>query len=321
MAFSGDPEGLQPPDQPISAPKSFAYSFPLVSLLADNGNPSVYGLDVGSDGAKAAILRASEKLDQKATFKQLSVALALLGIFQSVGLIESLPGEVDASAWSASEHEYEMPRYSPRVEAVIRRLEQANGPYQIQACFTFSRALALVPDSESAIIEFFKLIELWIKHVAWSGRLDPHATKNVLVDKILFSKRVKEDLKQKRILKTETVDLIYKMKEIRNKFVGHGGMRPTIGGLFGDPEDYQQLFDESQLRYDDELHYGPGLFELLLNDVMLMASFLFSKLQGLEPLVCVRPGCWTASSQRVRDVLADAGAVWIAPDPDAFRPV
>ncbi|MCH6471346.1 hypothetical protein [Sinomonas terrae] len=283
------------------------------------GCPSIYGLDLG-DGAQSVVLRAGGKLNKKATFKRLSVALALLAIFQSEGLIESVSDESEELHWIPSERDYEEPKYSARVEAVIRQLEQANGPYQVQACFTFSRALALTPDPESAIIEFFKLMELWVKHVAWSGMLDPHATKNVLVDKILFSKRVKEDLKQRRILDPETVDLIYKMKEIRNKFVGHGGMRPPLGALFGDPEDYRQLFDESQLRYDPELQYGSGLFESLLSDAMLTGSFLFSKMQGIEPLVCVRPGRWASSSKHARDVLTKAGAVWIAPDPNDFRP-
>jgi hypothetical protein len=139
------------------------------------------------------------------------------------------------------------------------------------------------------------------------------------VDKIIFSKRVKENLKAHRILNQETLDLAYRMKEVRNKFIGHGGMRPPLGELFGDPEGYGQLLEGAAFKYDPELQFGPNFFERVRNDVMLMAGFLFSRMQGLEPVVCVTPDHWEQSSRRVRDVLTWAGAVWIEPDPDLFR--
>jgi hypothetical protein len=300
-------------------PRSFRYTFPLESPSLNGVGYSVYGLDLEAPPAESVTLRTRRELDEKEAFKRLSVALALLGVFQGIGLIERGRGDTGTFSFSASQDDYEEQRYSPRVEAAIRKLEQANDPYQVQACFTLSRALALVPDPESAIVEFYKLIELYIKHLAWVGRLDRGAAKNVLVDKIIFSKRVKENLKAHRILNQETLDLAYRMKEVRNKFIGHGGMRPPLGELFGDPEGYGQLLEGAAFKYDPELQFGPNFFERVRNDVMLMAGFLFSRMQGLEPVVCVTPDHWEQSSRRVRDVLTWAGAVWIEPDPDLFR--
>jgi hypothetical protein len=300
-------------------PRSFRYTFPLESPSLNGVGYSVYGLDLEAPPAESVTLRTRRELDEKEAFKRLSVALALLGVFQGIGLIERGRGDTGTFSFSASQDDYEEQRYSPRVEAAIRKLEQANDPYQVQACFTLSRALALVPDPESAIVEFYKLIELYVKHLAWVGRLDRGAAKNVLVDKIIFSKRVKENLKAHRILNQETLDLAYRMKEVRNKFIGHGGMRPPLGELFGDPEGYGQLLEGAAFKYDPELQFGPNFFERVRNDVMLMAGFLFSRMQGLEPVVCVTPDHWEQSSRRVRDVLTWAGAVWIEPDPDLFR--
>lgn len=283
-------------------------------------NP-VYGLDLTGNGAQSVVLHTRVELDQKAAFKKLSVALALLGVYEALGLTERAPGGIGGFLSSPSQEEYEEPRYQEEVRATISQLEQANDPYQIQACFTLSRGLALVSDPESAIIEFFKLIELYIKQLAWAGDLEAAAAKNVLEDKIIFSKRVREDLKVGGVLADQTVDLIYRMKEVRNKFVGHGGMRPTLGELFGDPEHNRQVLDQGEFKYDPYLQYGPGFFERVLNDVMLVGSFLFSKMQGLEPLVFVRPGCWSQGSDNVHDVLTAEGVRWIGPDPSRLKPV
>lgn len=308
-------------DESTREPRSFRYTFPLECPSLNGASYSVYGLEVGAAAAESVTLRTRRELDEKEAFKQLSVALALLGVFQGIGLIERNAGGMGVFSSSPSQDEYEEQEYSPRVEAAIRKLEQANNPYQVQACFTLSRAMALVPDPESAIVEFYKLIELYIKHLASAGRLDRGAAKNVLVDKIIFSKRVKENLKAHKILNEETLDLAYRMKEVRNKFIGHGGMRPPLGELFGDPEGYGQLLEGAAFKYDPELQFGPNFFERVRNDVMLMAGFLFSRMQGLEPIVCVTPEHWEQSSKRVRDVLTWAGAVWIEPDPNLFRRV
>ncbi|MGO4856874.1 hypothetical protein [Arthrobacter sp. 2MCAF14] len=161
---------------------------------------------------------------------------------------------------------------------------------------------------------------MYVKQLAWVGDLGAAAAKNVLVDKIIFSKRVKEDLKARTILTEEMVDLIYKIKEVRNKFVGHGGMRPLLGELFGDPEDNRQLLDKAEFKYDPYLDYGPHFFERFLNDVTLMGAFLFSKMQGLQPIICVTPGCWSQSSRHVHDVLTEAGSGWIGPHQNRLTP-
>lgn len=184
-----------------------------------------------------------------------------------------------------------------------------------------SRGLAFVSDPETAIIEFFKIIELYIKQLAWTGALGHTASKKVLQDKAIFSRPVREALTTEVQLNQDTVDLIFNMKEIRNRFIGHGGMRPTLGELFGDPENYHRLLDQAAFKYDPFLRYGQEFFERILNDVSLLAGFLFSKMQEIEPLVFMRPGCWYQGSEHVRKVLEAEGTQWISYDARAFDPV
>lgn len=289
---------------------SFQYTFPLVSARSpDPGTITRYGLSLAGD---SVVLHTSEELDRRGAFKKLSVALALLGVYEGMGIIE--PGGSGAFRVTPSPEEFVECSYPVELMETVHRLEQANDPYQIQACFTLSRGLALTADPEGSIIEFFRLIELYIKHLAWTGAFDPASAENVLVHKLILSKRVKDALKSRKILAPETVDLIYKMKEVRNKFISHGGMRPMLSELFGDPEDYRKVLEHSAFKYDQHLYYGAGFFERVLNDVSMAAAFLFTKLQGIEPAIFVRAGCSSQSSPHVQDVLASEGVRWIGPD-------
>ncbi len=271
-----------------------------------------YGLELG-DGGRSVILRTSRPLSQKDAFKKFSIVLALLGIYEGVGLIERAGDGLEGFSSRPSREEYDEPSYPEHVSATIRQLEKANDPYQIQACFTLSRGLAHVTDPESAIIEFFRVIELYIKHLAWTEALNPEAANNVLVYKLILSKRVKDALKTRRILRAETVDLIYKLKEVRNKFLSHGGIRPTLSELFGDPEKNGEVLESAEFRYDPDLHYGPGFYERVLNDVSLLSGFIFSKLQGTDRVAFVRQGAWVQGSPQVHDVLAAEHVRWIGP--------
>ena len=298
----------------------FTYTFPLAPPRPPGLAYPVYGLDLNGAGDHAVVLRTAEELDRKGAFKRLSIALALLGVYEGVGLIERAPGSIDGYSARPSPEEYPEPALSPEVAEAVRRLRRANDPYQVQACFTLSRGLALVAAPESAIIEFFKVIELHIKHLAWSRALDAGAARNVLVDKIILSKRVRDALRVRRLLDPGVLELVYRMKEVRNKFVSHGGVRAPVGELFGDPEGSAQLLEESEFRYDPDLHYGPGFFERVVNDVGLVAAFLFTRMQGLEPHVCEPSGGWSQASGVVRDTLSAAGAMWITPSEGRLEP-
>ncbi|WP_077490668.1 hypothetical protein [Sinomonas mesophila] len=298
----------------------YTYTFPLAPPRPPALAYPVYGLELNGAGDHSVVLHSPEELDKKGAFKRLSVALALLGVYEGVGLIERAAGSIDGYSMSRSPEEYVDPALSPEVAEAVRRLRRANDPYQIQACFTLSRGLALMAAPESAITEFFKVIELHIKHLAWSRALDSGAARNVLVDKIILSKRVRDALRVRRLLDPGVLELVYKMKEVRNKFVSHGGVRAAVGELFGDPEGSAQLLEESEFRYDPDLHYGPGFFERVVNDVALVASFLFTLTQGLEPRVCEPSGGWSQASDRVRETLSAAGATWISPSQGALEP-
>ncbi|MDQ0799700.1 hypothetical protein [Arthrobacter sp. SLBN-112] len=294
--------------------------FPLVPAPVFGVAHPIYGLDVAGEGGHSVILRTREQVDRREAFERLSVGLALLSIYFGVGFRERAAGGLGGYFASPSPEEYEEPNYSEEVMTTISELQRARDPYQIQARFTFSRGLALMSDPESAIVEFFKVIELFIKQLAWKAELPPDAVKNVLEDKIIFSKRVKEALIAEGILAVETVGLIYSLKEIRNKFIGHGGMRPALGALFGDPEDYQQLLERPEFKYDPHLLYGADFFERILNDLTLIAGFLFAKMQGLEPQVFLRAGCWNQSSSHVHSVLTAEGVHWLTYEETRFAP-
>lgn len=320
MASTGSSHHLGHTSSFQAVPHSFRHWFPLLPSPVFGVSDPIYGLDVAGDGGHSVVLHSRKELGQKEAYRRLSVALALLSVYFGAGLKERAPGAIGGYFAAPSHEESGEHIYREDVMATIGQLERANDPYQIQARFTLSRGLALISDPESAIIEFFKLTELYIKQLAYAGALDPAARKNVLEDKIIFARRVKEDLVARGILTEELVDLIFTMKEVRNKFVGHGGMRPALGELFGDPENYEQLLEQSPFRYDPYLRYGPDFFERVLNDITLVGGFLFAKMQGIEPLVFVRPGCWYQASSHVQSVLAAEGAQWISHDESRFLP-
>lgn len=300
--------------------RSFRHSFPLLPSPIYGVSHPIYGLDLSGDGAHSIILHSSRELNRKDAFERLSVGLALIGIYFGSGLNERAPGAIGGYSVSPSEEEFREQIYSDAIMKTVSQLERANAPYQIQARFTLSRGMAIISDPETAIIEFFKVIELYIKQLAWTGVLGHVACKKVLEDKAIFSKPVREALTVEANLTKETVDLIFNMKEIRNRFIGHGGMRPTLGELFGDPENYQRLLDQAAFKYDPYLTYGQDFFERVLNDVTLLAGFLFSKMQGIEPLIFMRPGCWYQGSEHVRKVLESEGVQWVSYDVSAFEP-
>ncbi|GAB4100764.1 hypothetical protein [Sinomonas halotolerans] len=300
----------------------FSYTFPLAPPRPAGLPYPVCGLDLRDHGDHSVVLHSPEELDWKAAVKRLSVALAVLALHEGVGLIERAPGGIDGYSVSASSAACAEPALPPEVAEAVRRLELANDPYQVQACFTLSRGLALMATPESAIIEFFKVIELHIEHLAWSRALDPGAARNVLVDKIILSKRVRDALSVRRLLEPGVLELVFRMKEVRNKFVSHGGVRPPVGELFGDPEGSAQLLEESEFRYDPELHYGPGFFERVVEDLALLAAYVFTLTQGLEPRIREAPGGGSRASAGVRETLSAAGVTWISAGlgPHAPRP-
>jgi len=279
----------------------------------------VYGLHFRGTPAHSVFLRSKEQLDKKGAYKKLSIALALLAMFDEEGLKARANGGIGGYTAGVVNETYAEESYGGFVTSVIQQLKAAEHPFQIQACFTLSRAFALLNDPESAIIEFFKVIELSIKHAAATEQLTYSTAAAVLKGKI-FGPSVRDELAQKVGLKAETVDMIFRMKNVRNKFIGHGGVRPVIGELFGDPEGYGRLLEDPAFLYDPYLKYGETFFERVLNDVSLIARLLFCRMQGLAPFISSAPGCWSEPSPHVLEVLRTEGVTWRPFHPSELEP-
>lgn len=86
--------GSEPAGKPVGDPRSFRYTFPFVPPANSHVFHSVYGLDLADDGMPSVVLRSREVLDRKGAFKRLSVAFALLGIYEGVGLAERASGGI-----------------------------------------------------------------------------------------------------------------------------------------------------------------------------------------------------------------------------------
>lgn len=293
--------------------------FPLVPLPDHEDNYPVNGLHFRGTPAHSVYLHSKTSLDEKGAHKKLSESLALLAIFELVGLRARPSGGIGGFSGGPMEIiDMGAALISP-VDQMHLGIAAAGNSFQIQACFTLSRAFALQNDPESSIIEFFKVVELFIKDMAYASKLSPRANADVRNGKI-FSRNVISDLEAGLACGSELAKMILITKDIRNRFVGHGGVRPTVGELFGDPESNHELLENNRFRYDPFLHYGENFFERFQNDISLMARFLFCRMQGVEPILKTGPGCWSTPSEHVSKVLQDEGAKFSFMFPSVLSP-
>lgn len=287
----------------------YKYMFPLLPLPVHDGKLPVLGLHFRGTHAHSIYLHSAQQLDEKHAYKRLSESLALLAIFDLVGLRARPTGGIGGFCGGPAESVDLGAVLTGAPHEMHAGLAAADNSFQVQACFTLSRAFALQGDPESSIIEFFKVIELFIKGLAYEGKFGPDASFDVLRGR-LFSGKVIAELNSGALCSPELAKMIYIMKDVRNRFVGHGGIRPTIGEVFGDPESNHDLLEEERFKYDPFLHYGEQFFDRFLNDVSLVARFLFCRMQGVEPILKTGPGCWSSSSEHVSKLLEDEGATF-----------
>lgn len=281
----------------------YRYNFPYgVGVNTEKGY-DVYGLRVCEGGAPFLTVHSARLLTTKDAYFKLSVSLALLSLFEKEGFSPRPIAGIGGYNNGVTDEVYEEVKHSELVQGYINSFNTASSPFQIQSRFTLSRAYSMMQDPESAIIEFFKIIELFIKENAQQGRLSEAACADVFAKfPKTFSNNVKDSLKN-GILKPETVDAIWKLKNIRNRFVGHGGIRPMVAEAFGDPEENAKAINYAEFTYDIPSDFGEHFFEKIMYDIEALAVILFCKLNGVEPIYVSVPGCWWQPSGTITEIM------------------
>ena len=254
-------------------------------------------------GAPFITVNSSQILTKEQSYFKLSIALALFSLFEKEGFSPRPIGGIGGYNNGVVDERYVEDAHNAKVREYIAKLNDAKSPFQIQSRFTLSRAHSIMRDPESAIIEFFKIIELFIKENAHQNKLSEQACGDVF-NKFpkVFSENVKLSLND-GILDTETVNVIWKLKNIRNRFVGHGGIRPMVADIFGDPEDNAKAINYSDFNYDTHINFGEHFFEKIMYDIEVLAVILFCKLNGVSPIYASIPGCWWQPSPVIEGII------------------
>lgn len=281
----------------------YTYNFPYTTNANLNRQYGVHDLYIYNRLPFISLL-SSKMLSKKESYMKLSVSLALLALFENEGFTSRPISAIGGYNNGVIDEVYIENTYPDEIQGYIDRLYKSNNSFQIQSRFTISRALAIMWDPESATIEFFKVIELYIKNCAYTGLFSDATARKVLADRPNpFTKEVKDELINKKLLDMNTVEVIFKLRDIRNRFIGHGGVRPVVAGIFGDPENNKIKINCPEFQYDDMFTFGEPFYEKVMYDIEVIAVLLFCKLNNIKPVHLNIPGCWWQPSKVIQDII------------------
>lgn len=243
-------------------------------------------------------LRVNKKITDTVAYHKLFESLALIALFYEKGVYARAISAIGGYHMTIEDSAYKSVSHNKYIRSIIRLLGKCKDPFQIQAGFTLSRAYAQLDDPEISIYEFFKVVELYIKHQGFTCKLS-QISKRDIDNYNLFTPSIKKDLYSNRDITSETVDLIWIMKDIRNKFIGHGGVRPYIAKHYGDPENSYSKLASLIRQYNPGLVQDERFYENLSFDLAVLARLLFCKMCEVPPIHLQVPGCWWQPSGQI----------------------
>lgn len=296
----------------------YVYLFPM-TLISDLNYP-VHDVQYDTDDNLPFIqLKSVGWLSDREAFKKLFVSLSVMSLYLDKG-VNTRPIEgIGGFCKEIVDESYQPVIHKPKVNNLIKILEKCEDPFQIQAGFTLSRAYSSFQDSETAIIEFFKIIELYIKFNAYNGKLST-ASFEAVKRFNLFDNSVKTDLVNILGLKDTTVELIWDIKDLRNKVIGHGGVRPYLSAHVRDPEGHHTTIARVIRNYDPLIKFDEGFYEIIKYDSAVLARLLFGKMCDFKPINLLAPGCWWQPTQRVQSMAKYEGMKDHIIDFDILKP-
>lgn len=274
-------------------------------------------------------LYSDTQLSEAEAYIQVSKSLSISALFMTRGVIDRNSGAIGGFCEMRSSHKNygDVSDLPDLARAFYDELDYEADSFQIQSRFTLSRAYALSSDFESSCIEFFKIVELYVKHLAYTSQLSDGATRQVTSGSV-FGCAVRKDIVDKGFISSELLYLLDNIRGVRNFFIGHGGVRSVVSRLFGDTEAGHrvEVFKKAQNKvglldghgleghfYDlklDDYEDSP-LFLRIGADFSLLSRFIFCKLQGVTPVLVYQPMCWFEASREVISILERDGATFI----------
>lgn len=247
-------------------------------------------------------LESATKISSKNAYKKLSEFLAALALKSQIGFVkkdsEAIGGyHCDNKRTTASKD-----CSGIEIQELADRLSASNSAFQIQSCLTLSSAYAL--QAAESYMEFFKIIELYVKYLAESGGFSENVSNSILGrngSQQIFGQAVYDKLSC--FMGQDVRNLIQGHVKIRN-YLSHGTIKPEIAEYFGDPENNIEKFREQG--YSPELS-DKLLFEQMIRDIEPLAILIFSRLNNTEAVFTRQPGCWGQPSSKTMHVLCEAG--------------
>ncbi len=236
-------------------------------------------------------------------YKTFFETISILSLYTLIGTDRRKDGAIGGVESYESNPSNNFPNNIPDdVNETLILLKKCSNPFQIQAGINISRAYYYYNCPEISLLEFFKIIELAIKYYSYQSKLSA-ASVSAVQRSSLFHTNIKDDLISKLGFHEDTIDLVWNIKDIRNRLIGHGGVRPEISNYFGDPERNNKTLDVILKKYNSFLQYDSTFFEYLFYDMEILSRLFFCKICNIPPFLIAVPGCWNQPSDRIRSVI------------------
>lgn len=283
-------------------------------------NPPDPVLGVHFDSARGPFIQlySDSPLSEYEQYVRISKALSVVALFSEKGTSDRQAGGVGSFYEErCSQKLYgEVSDLTPLARMVYVGLDCEASAFQIQSRFTLSKAHSSSLNFESSAIEFFKVVELYIKHLAYTSQIGPKSVAAVKGG-FLFKDVVKQEIIDRGFLSSELFDLLDNLRAVRNFYIAHGGIRPFVSRIVDDPErdNRVRVFNNLVAGHGYDLHLDSYFDDPLLTrigvDFSLLSRFVFCKMHDVDPVLVYRGMCWWTASDNVMEVLKQDGAIFV----------
>lgn len=286
----------------------YLYKLPKQPIILNNTiitNDSPYG----------ATVKTKNRISRLEAHHIFFETTAIIALYFKLGGLRRSVGAIGGYHEGVESGETIQPSLIQNLDLVILKLQSCNDPFQIQAAFTLSKAYA-IEDLELRTLEFFKLIEIAAKYYASNNYFNAQVATQIFSHGKLFTPEIRSAWNS--VLGTDTVNLMWGLKNIRNKTIGHGGIRPDVSMFVNDPEDNYLKLKKFFVQFNDSVPDEEHYYETLEVDIELVARLLFCKICNIDPFYFRLPGWWFIPSNKLLSILSNEGMQEIALTYDDF---
>lgn len=282
----------------------FYHRFPYIYRLPAQRSIIVNKTIITGDFPYGVTVKTKTRIPTKEALHIFFETTAIIALYLKQGGLRRSVGAIGGYHEGVESGKIIQPKLNVDLKQVLSQLQKCNNPFQIQCAFTLSKAYA-IEDIELRILEFFKIIEIATKYYASRKIFSTQVYNQIFNQGKLFTPEVKTAWAN--LLQEETIDFVWGLKDIRNKTVGHGGIRPDVSMFIKDPESNYLKLKKFFIKFNDFIPSEERYYEVLDVDIELVARLLFCKICSIEPFYFKLPGWWFIPSSRVLQILSQEG--------------